>query len=33
MIIKAEDITEYAEIVENLGKQVLALLEEVKANE
>ena len=33
LIIKAEDITEYAEIVENLGKQVLALLEEVKANE
>ena len=33
LIIKAVDITEYAEIVENLGKQVLALLEEVKANE
>lgn len=33
LIIKAEDITEYADIVENLGKQVLALLEEVKANE
>ena len=33
LIIKAEDITEYAEIVETLGKRVLALLEEVKANE
>lgn len=33
LIIKAEDITEYAEIVETLGKRVLALLEEVKADE
>ena len=33
LIIKPEDITEYAGIVEALGKQVLALLEEVKVNE
>ena len=33
LIIKPEDITEYAGIVETLGKQVLALLEEVKVNE
>ena len=33
LIIKPEDITEYAEIVETLGKHVLVFLEEVKADE